>query len=94
MPRVKQKAAATARSKAIRRPSRYADADHRYFSRHLDRLVRERAGEWIVLAEGHLIGIGKKNQIQGLIHKAQSKYPGATPFIAPIPTKEDLECVL
>ncbi len=94
MGRVKQKVPARSHPKATERASLYDDADHRYFSKHLGRLVREKGGEWIVLAEGHLIGTGKKEQIPSLIHKAQSKYPQATPFIAPIPTKEDLECVL
>jgi hypothetical protein len=76
-----------------RRSSR-GDADHRYFQTHLSRLVRERGGEWIVLAEGNLVGIGKKQRVPGLIKKARSRYPHATPFAAPIPTKEDLECVL
>ena len=33
------------------------DPDQRYFQTHLSRLVRERGGEWIVLAEGNLVGI-------------------------------------
>jgi hypothetical protein len=72
----------------------HVDADDRYFKTHLAQLVRERGGEWIVLAEGNLVGIGKKERVQRLIQKARSKYPHATPFAAPIPTKEDLECVL
>jgi hypothetical protein len=72
----------------------HVDADHRYFKTHLGRLVRERGGEWIVLAEGNLVGIGKKERVPRLIQKARSKYPHATPFAAPIPTKEDLQCVL
>lgn len=77
-----------------KRPSLRGDADHRYFQTHLDRLVRERGGEWIVLAEGNLVGIGKKQRVPGLIQRARAKYPHATPFAAPIPTKENLECVL
>lgn len=90
----KEKTMAPAQAKAAEQAPLYADADHGYFRKHLSRLVRERGGEWIVLAEGNLIGIGKKGNIPSLILKAQSKYPHATPFIAPIPTKEDLECVL
>jgi hypothetical protein len=77
-----------------KRASQHDDADHRYFQTHFGRLVRERGGEWIVLADGNLVGIGKKERVPGLIQKARSKYPYATPFAAPIPTKEDLECVL
>lgn len=72
----------------------YSDPDDRYFRKHFARLVREYGGQWIVLAEGKLIGIGKKKNISRLIQKAQSNYPKTTPFIAPIPTKEELECVL
>lgn len=77
-----------------KRPSHRRDADHRYFQTHLGRLVRERGGEWIVLADGNLVGIARKERLPGLIRKARVKYPHATPFAAPIPTKEDLECAL
>ena len=77
-----------------RRTPHRRDPDHRYFQTHLGRLVRERGGEWIVLAEGNLVGIGKKQRVPGLIQQARAKYPHATPFAAPIPTKEDLECAL
>lgn len=70
------------------------DPDDLYFRKHFPRLVREHGGQWIVLAEGKLIGIGKKDKIPGLILKAQDSYPNSTPFIAPIPTEDELECVL
>lgn len=72
----------------------YSDSDDRYFRKHFARLVREHGGGWIVLAQGKLIGVGRKEKIPALILKAQSNYPHTTPFIAPIPTKEELECVL
>ena len=70
------------------------DPDDYYFRKHFARLVREHGGKWIVLAEGKLIGIGKKDKVPKLFLKAQTSYPTSTPFIAPIPTKEELECVL
>jgi hypothetical protein len=73
---------------------RYADPDDRYFKKHFAQLVREHGGEWIVLADGKLIGIADKKKIAKLVQKAQSNHPNAAPFIAPIPTREDLECVL
>lgn len=94
MTRGKQRSAERSHPKAARDKARYADPDHRYFSKHLGRLVRERPGEWIVLAEGNLIGIAKKESIRSLIREARSRYPRSIPFIAPIPAKEDLECVL
>ena len=72
----------------------YRDVDHAYFRKNFSRLVREHGGEWIVLAKGNLIGIGKKNKLNDLILRARSKYPDGIPFIAPIPTKEEIECVL
>jgi hypothetical protein len=75
-------------------PTRYSDPDDRYFKKHFGQLVREHGGKWIVLADGKLIGIAEKKQIAKLVQKAQSNHPNAAPFIAPIPTKEDLECVL
>ena len=56
--------------------------------------IRAHGGEWIVLAKGNLIGIGKKDKLNELVLRARSKYPDGIPFIAPIPTKDELECVL
>lgn len=72
----------------------YSDPDDRYFKTHFAQLVREHGGEWIVLADGKLVGTGKKKNIRSLIRKARSKHPDAIPLIAPIPTEEELECVL
>lgn len=80
--------------KTSRGPSFYPDSDDAYFKKHFARLVREHGGEWIVMAEGKVIGIGKKDKLSGLVSKAQASYPKSRPFIAPIPTKEELECVL
>jgi hypothetical protein len=72
----------------------YSDPDDSYFKTHFAKLVRQHGGEWIVLVGGKLVGIGKKKNIRSLVRKARSQHPDATPFIAPIPTKEELECVL
>jgi Family of unknown function (DUF5678) len=82
------------KTKSYPRQVPHSDPDHRYFKTHFARLVREHGGEWIVLADGKLVGIGKKKNIRSLIRKAKSKHPDAIPLIAPIPTKEELECVL
>jgi hypothetical protein len=70
------------------------DADDSYFRKHFAHLVRKHGGEWIVLSAGKLIGIGKKDAVSGLVSKARVNYPKSTPFIAPIPTKDEIECVL
>ncbi len=70
------------------------DANHRYFTIHFASLVRKHGGKWIVLAEGKLIGIGGSADIPALMEKARAAAPSTIPFLAPIPTPEDLECVL
>lgn len=86
---------ATAKQKKTSRNKRlYPDPDDHYFRKHFARLVRQYGGQWIVLAEGKLIGIGTKRDISVLLRKAQTSYPNSIPFIAPIPSKEELECVL
>ena len=72
----------------------YPDADDAYFRKNFSKLVREHGGKWIVLAEGKLIGIGPREKISALVEKAREIFPKATPFLAPIPTEEELECVL
>jgi len=82
------------KTRSYARQEPYSDPDDRYFKTHFAQLVREHGGEWIVVAEGKLVGIGRKRNIRSLIRKAKSKHPDAIPLIAPIPTKEELECVL
>ncbi len=72
----------------------YLDPDDAYFRKNFSKLVREHGGKWIVLADGKLIGIGPREKISALVEKAREILPKATPFIAPIPTEEELECVL
>lgn len=76
------------------RPKAVRDADHEYFASNFPRLVRKHGGQWIVLVHGNLIGIDKKNRLASLIKKARSEYPDSIPFIAPIPTRDEIECVL
>ena len=58
----------------------YPDSDDAYFKKHFARLVREHGGEWIVMAEGKIIGIGKKDKLHRLVSKAQASYPKEPPF--------------
>ena len=51
-------------------------------------------GKWIVLVQGHLVGISHRAKLAGLIAKARAQYPACTPFIAPIPTRDEIECIL
>jgi len=70
------------------------DADHDYFARNFPSLVRKHGGKWIVLVQGRLVGIAGKDKLAHLISKARAQYPASTPFIAPIPTRDEIECVL
>ena len=90
---LKSKNAKTARH-AGKRQKTGADADHDYFARNFPRLVHKHGGKWIVLVQGHLIGIANKGKLASLISKARSEHPGGIPFIAPIPTRDEIECVL
>lgn len=94
MATVKFKKMSRARHSSRKNKQPYHDPDDSYFRKHFPQLVRKHGGKWIVLAKGKLIGIGKRDKIRGLILKAQASYPDSTPFIAPIPTKDELECVL
>lgn len=70
------------------------DLNDRYFQRHFARLVGEHGGKWIVLVGGELIGVGKRKEVARLIQKAREKHPHSIPFASPIPTREELECLL
>jgi len=84
----KRASAKTRRAKAIRDPNDF------YFATHFTTLVRKHGGKWIVLTEGKLVGIGDREDIPVLMQKARELSPMATPFLAPIPRPEELECVL
>ncbi len=71
-----------------------ADPNDRYFHTHFARLVKEHGGKWIVLADGKLIGIGREKDVAKLIAKARSTHPHSPPFAAPIPARQDLQCLL
>ena len=70
------------------------DLNHSYFTKHFASLVRKHGGKWIILSEGKLIGIGGREDIPALMQKAREASPTTPPFLAPIPTPEELECVL
>jgi hypothetical protein len=71
-----------------------SDPNDRYFHRHFAALVEKHGGNWIVLVEGKLIGISKPKDVGKLILQAKAKHPHSIPFASPIPTREELECLL
>lgn len=94
MPAFTPKISKKPRNSSNRESQAIEDADDKYFRKHLSTLVREHGGQWVVIAAGKLIGTGKKSQIGSLLSKARKSYPQATPFIAPIPTEDEIECAL
>jgi hypothetical protein len=69
------------------------DLNDRYFTTHFSSLVSKHGGKWLVLSEGKPIGIGGRDDIPTLMKKARAT-PPTTPFLAPIPKPEELECAL
>ena len=65
-----------------------------YFRKHLQKLVKHHGGQWVVIAGGSLIGVAHEAELKKLTALARKRYPKDIPLIAPIPRKEDLECIL
>jgi len=78
----------------MRREKAAEDPNDRYFNTHFARLVKEHGGEWIVLVDGKLIGIGREKDLGKLMAKARRTHPRSMPFAAPIPARQDLQCLL
>jgi hypothetical protein len=47
-----------------------------------------------VIAGGSLIGVSDEAELKKLTALARKRYPKDIPLVAPIPRKEDLECIL
>ena len=69
-------------------------ANHRCFTKHFNRLVTQAGGKWVVIAGGQVIRIGPKQALKRMVREAKVRYPDKTPLIAPIPTDQDLQCIL
>lgn len=74
--------------------SYYKDPNHTCFTKHLQKLVKTHGGKWVVIAGGSLIGVAKEGELKKLTSLARKRYPKDVPLIAPIPRKEELECIL
>ena len=72
----------------------FFDPNDECFRRHFTELVEQHGGEWIVIAGGEIVGIGPEAQVSQLSRKARELYPEETPLLAPIPTADDIECIL
>jgi hypothetical protein len=65
-----------------------------YFTKHLSKWVKAYGGKWVVIAGGSLIGVAREEELKKLTALARKRYPKDIPLIAPIPRKEELECIL
>ena len=72
----------------------YHDPNHACFTKHLQRLVKAHGGKWVVIAGGSLIGVASEAELKQLTALARKRHPKDIPLIAPIPRKEELECIL
>lgn len=72
----------------------YSDPNDECFRRHFAKLVKQHGGEWVVIAGGRIIGIGPEERIGEMRQKASKAHPDDTPLLAPIPTTDDIECIL
>jgi len=69
-------------------------ANHRCFTRQFNRLVARAGGQWVVIAGGQVVRVGPKRTIKRMIQEAKARHPADTLLVAPIPTEQDLQCVL
>ena len=72
----------------------YYEPNDAYFRKHLQKLVEAHGGKWVVIAGGSLIGVSHETELKKLTALARKRYPKDIPLVAPIPRKEELECIL
>ena len=75
-------------------PTSTNGANHRCFTKQFNRLVAQAGGQWVVIAGGQVVRTGPKQVLKRMIKEAKARYPGDTPLAAPIPTDQDLQCIL
>jgi len=68
--------------------------NHRCFTKHFNRLVARSGGQWVVIVDGRIAQIGPKSRLPRMVKQATARHPDAIPLVAPIPTDQDLQCIL
>ena len=68
--------------------------NHLCFTRNFNRLVTRAAGQWVVIAGGQIVQIGPKRTLKRMVERVKAQHPDETPLVAPIPTDQDLQCIL
>ena len=72
----------------------YRNKNDAYFHRHLKKLMKRHGGQWAVISGGRLIGVGPKRSLKRYFDLARKTNPKETPLVSPIPTKEQVHCIL
>ena len=72
----------------------FSDPNDECFRKHFAELVEQNDGEWVVIAGGEIVGIGPEEQVSEMSRQARELHPDDTPLLAPIPTADDIECIL
>ncbi len=72
----------------------YSNPDDAYFTKHLQDLIKTHGGKWVVIAGGRLVGVGHEEELKKLTALGRKRFPKSIPLVAPIPRKEELECIL
>lgn len=72
----------------------YADPNDACFRKHFKKLVAQHGGEWVVIAGGEIVAVGPEESVSEMRQKARDLHPDDTPLVSPIPTPEDIECIL
>lgn len=70
------------------------DRDDEYLKRNFTGLVKKYGGRWIVIVNGKRFAIVPKSLLPATMKKARQKYPDSIPLASPIPTSQDLQCLL
>jgi hypothetical protein len=74
--------------------TRYQNRNDAYLRRNLKRLMARFGGKWIVVSGGRPAWIGPKKSLKRHFEMAKKKHPREIPLVSPIPTKEQVHCIL
>jgi len=72
--------------------TQYDNPNDAYFGSHFEELVDNYGGKWIVMAEGEVVAICEGHEMPHYADQIRKR--GITPFAAPIPRPEEIECLL
>lgn len=72
----------------------YPDPNDACFRKHFGELVKQHGGEWVVIAGGEIVAIGPEERVSEMRQKARTLHPDDTPLVTPVPSSEDIECIL